>query len=131
MNTEATTILDSVPVGAMATVNRDRTPLVTPLHFARLDDSIVWISDRGTRHAQNAIRSGKVEFVVWNEKKQAVFLKTTALVVAPEDEARALAAYAQKFGDFKPKGETVEVYISPIGVLDENSTTQNMWHFVA
>ena len=37
----------------------------------------------------------------------------------------------KKFGDFKPKGDLVEVYISPIVQLDENSTTQNMWHFVA
>ena len=77
------------------------------------------------------IRSGKVEFVVWNDKKQAVYLHTTALVASDRDEELALEAYAKKFGDFKPKGDLVEVYISPIGQLDENSTTQNMWHFVA
>ena len=36
MNTLTQTILDTVPVGALATVNRDRTPLVTPLHFVRV-----------------------------------------------------------------------------------------------
>ena len=45
MNELAKEILDTVEVGALATVNVDRTPLVTPLHFARLGDSIVWISE--------------------------------------------------------------------------------------
>ena len=131
MNEEVKQLLDTVHVGAMATVNRDRTPLATPLHFARMDDSIIWISNRQTRHAQNAIRTGKLEFVVWNDKKQAIYLNTTALVVPKEDEADALKAYSRKFGDFVPKGDEIEVYISPIGQLDENSTTQNMWHYIA
>ena len=131
MNEEVKNILDTVQVGAMATVNRDRTPAVAPLHFALMDDTIVWISNRTTRHAENAIRSGKVEFVVWNDKKQAVYLHTTALVASGDDEVRALEAYAQKFGEFKPKGYAVEVYLSPVGQRDENSTTQNMWHFIA
>ena len=131
MNEQVKQLLDTVHVGAMATVNRDRTPLATPLHFARMDDAIVWISSRDTRHAQNAVRTGKLEFVVWNDEKQAVYLNTTVMVASDNDEKLALEAYAKKFGDFKPKGETIEVYISPIGELDENSTTQNVWHFIA
>ena len=131
MDKQALEILDSVPVGAMATVNLDRTPLVTPLHFARLGDSIIWISEPTSRHAENAMRSGKVEFVVWNEKKQAVYLKTSALRVADEQLDAAFEAYKSKLGDFLPCSDQREVYISPIGQLDENSTTQNKWYFVA
>lgn len=131
MNKDIEQLLDTVPVGAMATVNRDRTPAIAPLHFARMDDAIIWMSSRASRHAQNAIRSGRVDFVVWNDKKQAVYLNTTVMVASDNDEKLALEAYAKKFGDFKPKGETIEVYISPIGELDENSTTQNVWHFIA
>ena len=131
MSEDVKQILDTVPVGVMATVNRDRTPAVAPLHFARLDDSIVWMSSRATRHAQNAIRSGKVEFVVWNDKKQGVFLHTTALVLPEDKLEEAYEAFAAKHGNFRPKSEDLEVYISPIGTIDENSTTQNMWHFIA
>ena len=74
MNELAKEILDTVEVGALATVNADRTPLVTPIHFARLDDSIIWISEPTARHSVNAFRSGKAEFVVWDDKKRAVFL---------------------------------------------------------
>lgn len=131
MNKEVEEILDTVPVGAMATVNRDRTPSIAPLHFARLGDSIIWMSSRATKHAQNAIRSGKVEFVVWNDKKQGVFLHTTALVLPEERHEEAYEAFAKKHGGFKPKSDDLEIYISPIGTIDENSTTQNVWHFVA
>lgn len=131
MNEDVKKLLDTIKVGAMATVNRDRTPAVAPLHFARMDDAIVWISSRSSRHAQNAIRSGKVEFVVWNDQKQAVYLHTGARVATGEIETKALESYTAKFGEFKPRSDDGEVYISAIGQLDENSTTQNMWHFVA
>lgn len=74
MNNTTKEILDKVQVGALATVNRDRTPLITPLHFARYkNDNIIWISDRGSRHSSNAFRNGRAEFVVWDEQKRAVF----------------------------------------------------------
>ena len=76
MNELAKEILDTVEVGALATVNVDRTPLVTPLHFARFGNSIIWISEPTARHSENAFRNGKAEFVVWDDKKRAVFLKT-------------------------------------------------------
>ena len=50
MNELAKEILDTVEVGALATVNADRTPLVTPLHFARFGNSIIWISEPTARH---------------------------------------------------------------------------------
>lgn len=131
MDDQVRELLDTVPVGTMATVNRDRTPAIAPLHFARLDDAIIWMSSRASRHAENAIRSGKVEFVAWNEQKQGVFLHTTAMVLPEERLEEAYEAFAKKHGGFKPKSDDLEVYISPIGELDENSTTQNMWHFIA
>lgn len=127
----AQNILDTVPVGAMATVDRDRSPRVSPLHFSRLGDCIIWLSSRSSHHAENAIRSGKVEFVVWNDQKQGVYLHTSALVVPEERLDEAYAAFAKKHGEFRPKSDDIEVYMSPIGKLDENSTTQNTWHFIA
>lgn len=131
MNQEAKQILDTIEVGAMATVNRDRTPLVTPLHFARLDDSIIWISEPDARHTENAMRTGKAEFVVWDDEKRAVYLKTSVMRLPEEDKKRALKAYADKLGDFLPCSEQREIYISPIGQLDDNSTTGKWLHFIA
>ena len=132
MNDTTKEILDTVQVGVLVTVNRDCTPLVTPLHFARYkNDNIIWISDRGSRHSSNAFRNGRAEFVVWDERKRAVFLTTTVSELPEEETEAALAAYSEKLGDFRPKLERSQIYIAPIGELDEKTTTENWLHYIA
>ena len=129
MDKITTDILDTVEVGALATVNSDRTPLITPLRYK--NDNIIWISDRQSRHAVNAYRSGVVEFVVWNDQKSAVFLTTKVRELPEEEEVAALEAYANKLGDFMPRVENRQIYIMPIGQLDEKNTTGNWRHYIA
>ena len=124
-------ILDTVQVGVLATVNSDNSPLASPLHFARCDDKIVWMSDRTANHSQNIKRSGKVQFVVWNEQKQAIYLDTTASRVGADDEADVRASYSKKLGGFMPNFTNPQFYQAKIGQIDENSTTGNWLHFVA
>lgn len=132
MNTKTTEILDTVEVGALATVNRDRTPLVTPLHFVRVGEEVFWVSDRDSRHALNAFRTGKAEFVVWNEVKEAVFLTTTVREVTDEAEKTAvMEAYTAKMKGFVPSVPRASLYAMPIGQLDEKTTTKNWLHYVA
>lgn len=131
MNELAKEILDTVEVGALATVNVDRTPLVTPLHFARFGDSIVWISEPTARHSENAFRNGKAEFVVWDDKKRAVFLKTNVTELPESEKEAAMAAYKEKLDDFMPRCQNPQIYVAPIGELDEKTTTGNWLHFIA
>ena len=131
MNELAKEILDTVEVGALATVNADRTPLVTPIHFARLDDSIIWISEPTARHSVNAFRSGKAEFVVWDDKKRAVFLKTNVAEVSESEKDVAMAAYKKKLPSFMSRCQNPQLYIAPIGKLDEKTTTGSWLHFIA
>ncbi len=131
MNELAKEILDTVEVGALATVNVDRTPLVTPLHFVRLGDSIVWISEPTARHSENAFRNGKAEFVVWDDKKRAVFLKTNVTELPESEKEAAMAAYKEKLDDFIPRCQNPQIYVAPIGELDEKTTTGNWLHFIA
>ena len=131
MNELAKEILDTVEVGALATVNVDRTPLVTPLHFARFGNFIVWISEPTARHSENAFRNGKAEFVVWDDKKRAVFLKTNVTELPESEKEAAMAAYKEKLADFMPRCQNPQIYIAPIGELDEKTTTGNWLHFIA
>ena len=131
MNELAKEILDTVEVGALATVNADRTPLVTPLHFARFGNSIIWISEPTARHSENTFRNGKAEFVVWDDKKRAVFLKTNVIELPESDKDAAMMAYKEKLADFMPRCENPQLYIAPIGELDEKTTTGNWLHFIA
>ena len=131
MNELAKEILDTVEVGVLATVNVDRTPLVTPLHFARFGNSIIWISEPTARHSENAFRNGKVEFVVWDDKKRAVFLKTNVTELPESEKEAAMAAYKEKLADFMPRCQNPQIYVAPIGELDEKTTTGNWLHFIA
>ena len=131
MNELAKEILDTVEVGALATVNVDRTPLVTPLHFARFGNSIIWISEPTVRHSENAFRNGKAEFVVWDDKKRAVFLKTNVTELPESEKEAAMAAYKEKLADFMPRCQNPQIYVAPIGELDEKTTTGNWLHFIA
>lgn len=131
MNELAKEILDTVEVGALATVNADRTPLVTPIHFARLDDSIIWISEPTARHSVNAFRSGKAEFVVWDDQKRAVFLKTNVTELSESEKEAAMAAYKKKLPSFMPRCQNPQLYIAPIGKLDEKTTTGSWLYFIA
>ena len=131
MNELAKEILDTVEVGALATVNADRTPLVTPIHFARLDDSIIWISEPTARHSVNVFRSGRAEFVVWDDKKRAVFLKTNVPELSESEKETAMAAYKKKLSSFMPRCQNPQLYIAPIGKLDEKTTTGSWLHFIA
>ena len=131
MNELAKEILDTVEVGALATVNVDRTPLVAPLHFACFGNSIIWISEPTARHSENAFRNGKAEFVVWDDKKRAVFLKTNVTELPESDKEAAMAAYKEKLADFMPRCQNPQIYVAPIGELDEKTTTGNWLHFIA
>ena len=131
MNELAKKILDTVEVGALATVNVDRTPLITPLHFARFGNSIIWISEPTARHSENAFRNGKAEFVVWDDKKRAVFLKTNVTELPESEKEAAMAAYKEKLADFMPRCQNSQIYVAPIGELDEKTTTGNWLHFIA
>ena len=131
MNELAKEILDTVEVGALATVNVDRTPLVTPLHFARFGNSIIWISEPTVRHSENAFRNGKAEFVVWDDKKRAVFLKTNVTELPESEKEAAMTAYKEKLADFMPRCQNPQIYVAPIGELDEKTTTGNWLHFIA
>ena len=131
MKVLAKEILDTVEVGALATVNVDRTPLITPLHFARFGNSIIWISEPTARHSENAFRNGKAEFVVWDDKKRAVFLKTNVTELPESEKEAAMAAYKEKLADFMPRCQNPQIYVAPIGELDEKTTTGNWMHFIA
>ena len=131
MNELAKEILDTVEVGALATVNIDRTPLITPLHFARFGNSIIWISEPTARHSENAFRNGKAEFVVWDDKKRAVFLKTNVTELPESEKEAVMTAYKEKLADFMPRCQNPQIYVAPIGELDEKTTTGNWLHFIA
>ena len=124
-------ILDTVQIGALATVSSDGSPLITPLHFARSDENIIWITSADSQHAKNHENHKPIEFVVWNEQKQAIYLKTTASEVAEDELTAVEKAYQEKLGNFRPKVDNPAFYIAPIGHPDKDFPDGIWKHFIS
>lgn len=124
-------ILDTVQIGALATTSPDGTPLITPLHFARMDDHIIWITGADSQHSKNYAEIAPVEFAVWDEQKQAVYLKTIVLELEADEIKAAEAAYQEKLGDFRPQVDNPTFYKAPIGKLDKDFPDGAWKHYIS
>lgn len=124
-------ILDTVQVGALATTSPDGAPLATPLHFARMDDHIIWITDKNSKHAKNSANGNRVEFVVWDDQKRAVYLKTSVKEVKEDEIEAARKSYIGKLSDFLPKLPNPQFYKAPIGELDQDYPAGNWQHYIS
>ena len=131
MDEQTNHILDTVPVGALATIDSDGAPRVTPLHFARYENGIIWVSDDRAIHSVNVQRAESVQFVVWDEQKRAVYLTTTVSIVPESMRAAVEQAYRSKLGNFMPRVVQPQWYYVPIGQRDEETTVGNWVHYIA
>ena len=57
--------------------------------------------------------------MVWDDKKRAVFLKTNVTELPESEKEAAMAAYKEKLADFMPRCQNPQIYVAPIGELDE------------
>ena len=124
-------ILDTIQIGALATVNPDGSPLITPLHFARFGEKIIWITSKDSQHSKNHANGEPIEFVVWNEQKQAVYLKATASEIGESELVAAEKYYQEKLGDFRPQVKNPAFYKAPIGKPDDNFPDGTWKHFTS
>ena len=69
--------------------------------------------------------------MVWDDQKRAVFLKTNVAEVSESEKEAAMAAYKKKLPSFMPRCQNPQLYIAPIGKLDEKTTTGSWLHFIA
>ena len=67
--------------------------------------------------------------MVWDDKKRAVFLKTNVTELPESEKEAAMAAYKEKLADFMPRCQNPQIYVAPIGELDEKTTTGNLAAF--
>ena len=131
MNIVSQNILDNIKIGALATVNPDNTPLITPLHFARNGDHIIWITDKDSQHSRNLNNGQRIEFSVWNDQKEAVYLKTSAEQIPPDEINAAQQAYRKKLGDFVPNASNPTFYQAPIGQPDSEFESGIWQHYIS
>ena len=123
------TILDSQSVGGLATVDSNGEPSLCPLHFVRLKNKIYFLTDEKSEHIMNTKNSKTSEFVVWDDKKRGVYIKSEIMKLTNFESVES--EYSKKFHGFKPKLENPAWFEMQIGKLDEHKTTENWRHFIA
>ena len=72
-----------------------------------------------------------MKFVVWDDQVRGVFLKTTVFEITESDKAETMKAYQKKLKNFVPRCENPQLYMAPIGEIDEKTTTGNWLHYIA
>lgn len=124
-------ILDTVLIGALATVNQDGSPLITPLHFARMEDYIIYITDENSQHSKNTERGERVEFSAWNDQKQAIYIKSIVEKIPKNELEKSEICYKNKLADFKPNLKNPAYYKVKIGIPDEKYERGIWQHYIS
>ena len=57
MTDEARAILNENLVGAVATINADGSPWISPVHIFSDDEAVYWFSDENRQHSMNVENS--------------------------------------------------------------------------
>lgn len=134
MNSDMLPIVASRLVGAIATVNVDGSPWVTPLHFAFSDDMVIWLSLEETQHSQNIARDPRVSITLWSEEEvsnvKGVYIQSIAHKVEGVMEVAARARYAARFGGKIPeKFVDGATYCAPLGDINTTKTRGGRLYF--
>lgn len=121
------------PVGALATVNADGTPWVTPLHVAVDEEMVVWLSSENTQHGQNIARDNRISLTLWSntevENVKGVYVQSRAEIVTGAKEIAARQLYARRFGAVPEKFLAAETYIAPLGDINTTKTRGGRLYF--
>lgn len=121
------------PVGALATVNADGTPWVTPLHVAVDEEMVVWLSSENTQHGQNIARDNRISLTLWSntevENVKGVYVQSRAEIVTGAKEIAARQLYARRFGTVPEKFLAAETYIAPLGDINTTKTRGGRLYF--
>ncbi|MCA5891757.1 pyridoxamine 5'-phosphate oxidase family protein [Isoptericola sp. NEAU-Y5] len=100
LTSDAARVLATVRYVALATIDPDGAPRVSPVFFTRDGHHVYWVSSPAAHHSRNVEREPRVEGVVFDStvrvgSAEAVYLTGRARRV-PDDElgTRCAAAYA-------------------------------------
>lgn len=126
-------IFEANLVGAIATVNEDGSPWVSPVHIVADDEAVYWFSTEDKQHSQNVARDPRVSLTLFSpdlsKGPKGVYIngKVTKLDVATATEAKKLLE--AKIGFLPQSFVEATGYRLEIGELNRGKTTGNCWYF--
>lgn len=133
MTEQAQIIFKENLVGAIATINEDGSPWVTPVHIVADDDAVYWFSMEDKQHSLNIARNPKVSLTLFSSDlskgPKGVYINGTADKLDVSATTKAKKLLEARIGFIPPSFGEATAYKLKIGELNRGKSTGNCWYF--
>lgn len=138
MNEQAQAVFDENFIGAVATVNQDGSPWVSPVHMFAEDGYVYWFSKPDKQHSENIAREARIHLTLFSTDTsrglRGVYIAGRAELFAEAGSDEQRSTYqrmVERIGADKmpPNMDKSAAYRVPIGTLSEQKSTGNCWYF--
>lgn len=133
MTDEARAILDENLIGAIATVNQDGSPWISPIHVFSDKEAVYWFSMEDKQHSLNIEKDPRVSLSLasadLSKGPRGVYIKGRATKLDVEGTTEAKKLIEAKIGKMIPVFEKATAYRLQIGQLNSSKSTGNCWYF--
>ena len=133
MTDEGRVILNDNLVGAIATVNEDGLPWVSPVHIVADETAVYWFSKDTTQHSLNIARDPHVSLTLFSPDlsrgPKGVYINGKVTKLGVDDTTKAKKLLEAKIGFLPPNFIELPGYKLEIGELNRGKSTGNCWYF--
>jgi nitroimidazol reductase NimA-like FMN-containing flavoprotein (pyridoxamine 5'-phosphate oxidase superfamily) len=133
MTDDARAILNDNLIGAVATINEDGSPWISPLHIFSDEEAVYWFSYEDKQHSLNIERDPRVSLSLssadLSQGPRGVYINGKASKLDVEETTEAKKLIEAKIGKMIPVFEKATAYRLPIGQFNSGKSTGNCWYF--
>ncbi len=126
-------ILTDNLVGAIATINEDGSPWVTPVHIVSDEEAVYWFSMEDKQHSLNVARDPRVSLTLFSSDisrgPKGVYINGSADKLDVDETTEAKKLLEVKIGFIPPNFVEATAYRLKIGELNRGKSTGNCWYF--
>lgn len=133
MNDEARAILSENLIGAVATINEDGSPWISPLHIFSDEEAVYWFSNDDKQHSINIEKDPRVSLSLaaadMSHGPKGVYINGNATKLDVDTTTEAKKLIEARIGKIPPAFENASAYRLPIGQPNSGKTVGNCWYF--
>lgn len=133
MTEEGRAILDDNLVGAIATINEDGSPWVSPIHIVADETAVYWFSKETTQHSLNVERDPRVSLTLFSTDlsrgPKGVYIQGNVSKLDVDATTKAKKLLEAKIGFLPPNFVESTGYRLEIGEFNRGKSTGNCWYF--
>lgn len=126
-------ILNENLVGAIATVNQDNSPWVSPVHIVSDETAVYWFSKETAQHSLNLERDRQVSLSLFSvdlsRGPKGVYINGSASKLGVNETTEAKKLLEAKIGFIPPNFVEATGYKLEIGEINRGKSTGNCWYF--